>query len=45
LKRYAATTNKSCGRKVYGRVTLDSLRAIQASYGVDLGFNEMDGNE
>ncbi|MCE5268284.1 MAG: hypothetical protein LLG00_10410 [Planctomycetaceae bacterium] len=40
LKRYGAVTHKSCGRKVYGRVTLESLRAIQASYGVDLGFDE-----
>jgi hypothetical protein len=40
LKRYGAVTNKSCGRKVYGRVTLASLRAIQESYGVDLGFDE-----
>jgi hypothetical protein len=42
LKRYGATTHKSCGRKVY-RVTLDSLRAIQASYGIDLGFDEIGG--
>lgn len=40
LKRYGAATNKSCGRKVYGRVTLETLRAIQTSYGVDLGFDE-----
>jgi len=39
LKRYGATTHKTCGRKVY-RVTLDSLRAIQESYGIDLGFDE-----
>jgi hypothetical protein len=39
LKRYGATTSKTCGRKVY-RVTLDSLRAIQESYGIDLGFDE-----
>lgn len=39
LKRYGAVTHKSCGRKVYG-TTLDSLRTIQASYGVDLGFGE-----
>ena len=30
LKRYGAVTHKSCGRKVYSRVTLESLRAIQA---------------
>ena len=40
LKRYGAATHKSCGRKVYSRVTLDSLRAIQESYGIDLGFDE-----
>jgi hypothetical protein len=39
LKRYGATTSKTCGRKIY-RVTLDSLRAIQESYGIDLGFDE-----
>jgi hypothetical protein len=42
LKRYGAVTHKSCGRKVYG-VTLESLRTIQASYGVDLGFDETSG--
>ena len=42
LKRYGAVTHKSCGRKVY-RVTLDSLRTIQESYGVDLGFDERPG--
>jgi hypothetical protein len=40
LKRYGLTTNKSCGRKVYGRVTLDKLRAVQDSYGIDLGLEE-----
>ena len=40
LKRYGAVTHKSHGRKVYSRVTLESLQAIQASYGVDLGFDE-----
>ncbi|MEN6558052.1 MAG: hypothetical protein ABFC54_07720, partial [Thermoguttaceae bacterium] len=39
LKRYGAVTHKSCGRKVY-RTTLKSLQAIQANYGVDLGFGE-----
>ena len=42
LKRYGAVTHKSCGRKVY-RVPLDSLRTIQESYGVDLGFDETKG--
>jgi hypothetical protein len=42
LKRYGAVTHKSCGRKVY-RVTLESLRTIQASYGIDLGFDETGG--
>jgi hypothetical protein len=40
LKRYGAVTHKSCGRKVYSRVTLESLRTIQESYGIDLGFDE-----
>ncbi len=39
LKRYGAATHKTCGRKVY-KVSLESLRTIQASYGVDLGFDE-----
>ena len=40
LKRYNLATNKSCGRKVYGRVTLDKLKAVQDSYGIDLGIGE-----
>ena len=40
LKRYRLTTNKSCGRKIYGRVTLDHLRRVQESYVVDLGFED-----
>jgi hypothetical protein len=40
LKRYGAVTRKSHGRKVFSRVTLESLQAIQESYGVDLGFDE-----
>ncbi len=40
LKRYGVVTHKSCGRKVYSRVTLESLRVIQESYSVDLGFGE-----
>jgi hypothetical protein len=40
LKRYGEVTHKSHGRKLYNRVTLESLRAIQQSYGVDLGFDE-----
>ncbi|MCE5303087.1 MAG: hypothetical protein LLF97_08270 [Planctomycetaceae bacterium] len=39
LKRYGAVTHKSCGRKVY-KVTLETLRTIQTSYGVDLGVDE-----
>jgi len=39
LKRYGAATHKTCGRKVYG-VSLDSLRTIQETYGIDLGFDE-----
>lgn len=42
LRRYGAVTHKSHGRKVYSRVTVESLRAIQESYGVDLGFDEKD---
>ncbi len=40
LKRYGLKTNKSAGRKVYGRVTPDDLRKIQTAYAVDLGFAE-----
>jgi hypothetical protein len=40
LKRYSAVTHKSCGRKVYSRVTLESLQTIQMSYGIDLGFDQ-----
>jgi len=36
-------THKSRGRKVYNRVTMESLRAIQESYGVDLGFDASGG--
>ena len=39
LKRYGLATNKTSGRRVYGRVTLDDLRLIQEHYGVDLGFD------
>lgn len=39
LKRYGLTTNKSCGRKVYGQVTMSKLLAVQKSYGVDLGID------
>lgn len=39
LRRYSLTTNKSHGRKVYGRVSLDDLRAIQLTYRVDLGLD------
>ncbi len=36
LSRYGLRTNKSHGVKVYGRVTLATLRRIEAAYGVDL---------
>lgn len=40
LKRYGMVTHKTCGRKMYNRVTLENLGAIQESYGVDLGFDD-----
>jgi hypothetical protein len=40
LKRYGLTTNKTAGRKVYGRVSPADLRAIQATYHLDLGFDD-----
>ena len=40
LKRYGLTTKKSHGRKVYNQVSLDDLRNIETSYGLDLGLNE-----
>lgn len=40
LKRYGLTTNKTGGRKVYGRVTLADLLAIQTTYHVELGFDD-----
>ena len=43
LKRYGLETNKSCGRKVYGRVTPDKLTKIQENYGIELGFDEKPG--
>lgn len=39
LKRYGLTTNKSHGRKVYGKVTVDDMRRIQTTYAVDLGLD------
>ncbi|MDA1055007.1 MAG: hypothetical protein O3C40_31680 [Planctomycetota bacterium] len=42
LKRYGLTTNKSHGRKVYGKVTVDDLRRIQTTYAVDLGLDAND---
>jgi hypothetical protein len=39
LKRYGLATNKSCGRKVYGQVTVSKLLAVQENYGVDLGMD------
>jgi len=39
LKRYGLTTYKTNGRKIYARTALDTLRAVQANYGVDLGFD------
>ena len=38
LKRYGLTTNKTDGRKRYGRVMLDDLGRIQTNYGIDLDF-------
>ena len=40
LKRYGLTTNKTGGRRIYGRVTLDNLRRIQTTYHVELGFDD-----
>ena len=40
LKRYGLTTNKTSGRRLYSRVTLSDLRAIQTNYQVELGFDE-----
>jgi len=40
LKRYGLTTNKTGGRRLYGRVTLNDLRTIQTIYHVELGFDE-----
>ena len=40
LKRYGLTTNKTGGRLVYGRVSLDGLREIQTTYNVELGFDD-----
>lgn len=42
LKRYGVITNKSGGRKVFGKVSLDDLRVIQSTYGVDLGLSGKD---
>lgn len=42
LKRYGLRTNKSHGRKVYGRVTVDDLRRIQTTYATDLGLDADD---
>ncbi len=39
LKRYGLRTNKSGGRKVYGRVTVDDLRRVETAYAVDLGVD------
>ena len=40
LKRYGLATNKSHGRKVYGKVTVEDLRRIQTTYAVDLGLDD-----
>jgi hypothetical protein len=40
LKRYGVVTFKSHGRKVYARTSLESLQAVQTSYGVSLGFDD-----
>ena len=40
LKRYGLTTNKTGGRRLYSRVTLNDLRTIQTVYNVELGFEE-----
>lgn len=43
LKRYGLTTGKSCGRKIYRREQLATLRHVQTSYSLDLGI-EMDSS-
>jgi len=45
LKRYGLTTNKTGGRRVYGRVTLSDLQQIQTTYNVELGFDEEPAEE
>ncbi len=40
LKRYGLTTNKTGGRRIYGRVTLGDLQQIQTTYNVELGFDD-----
>ncbi|MCC6127394.1 MAG: hypothetical protein IT426_20745 [Pirellulales bacterium] len=40
LKRYGLATHRSCGRKIYGRITPDDLRRVQECYGVDLELDE-----
>ena len=40
LKRYGLTTNKTGGRRIYGRVTLGDLRRIQSTYNIELGFDD-----
>ena len=40
IRRYGVTTNTYRGRRVYGKVTLDDLRTIQETYGLDLGLTD-----
>jgi hypothetical protein len=40
LKRYGLATRKSDGDKVYGPESLEVLRRVETSYGMDLGLSE-----
>ena len=40
LKRYGLTTNRTDGKRVYGRVTLEDMQQIQTNYNVELGFDD-----
>ena len=43
LKRYGLQTNKTGGRKVYGRVTLADLLRVQQNYSLDLDLSDESG--
>jgi len=40
LKRYGLLTNKTDGRKRYGRVSLEDLGRVETNYSIDLGLQD-----